>query len=425
MRKLVLSAFLLAAVWCFAASFVAADVVFFKGDKKPLEGKVFEKDGKKYVRTAEGEEIEFDPAEVERIVEGKGLLDIYFEKLAATDAEDIDALFELAMWCDRVGLDDKKAVLLLEILKRDPDNIRVHEYLGHVLRNGRWTVPGEEGFGEKIPNTLKKGEFVNREGKYFTVRTDTSPQFAEYAVEFLDRFCEAVIDHFAGELKIRMGREKPLVIVLADYDEYRQVFKDFVGEIIREERGGLLKPKVESYAPEPFTCFLDPSRYRLVAYRYKKGKNRTSLRENMRKLAGYGIYIFGLGGYRNLYKSPRFLCEGFAGHLSQSHLEGDSLVLDEPSERLRRRLFDLKEIRLKALYAVDPLSYYKKDMSGHSALSFAFVRFMLEGDARLRKKFIKLVKKDASGGLRPDFFRRVIGDPEQIGRRFREFVNSL
>ena len=392
-------------------STVFGDVVFFKGEKrKPVEGKVSEADGKVIVESEDGTKRKYDRSSVDRIVKGKNLLDIYGDKLAIIENGDTGAMFELALWCESVGLFDKKAVLMVAILRIDPDNERVHRYLGHLFRNGRWIRPGMgDAFGENIENTLTAGDFVDHKGKRFTVRTDTSPKFAKFVSDYLDKFCDAVALHFKGELNFKKKPDETVMIIFSKYGDYTEYFRDVVDSIVPEKQFGFLRPRKDKYVPPEYSCFLDPKNKAFVTYRYKRKPNIRSLAANVRKLAGYGMYVKGLGAYGNLYKSARFLVEGFSEYISLGRLEGKNVVLGEAPDSLFTQAARSKSFTVAGLFDIDPLSYYTEDMRAHTVLSWSLVQFMLSGERRkLRKLLLKAIKKDASGGLRKAAFKAII-----------------
>lgn len=422
-------------LFCFG-SISAGDVVFFKDNTKPIEGKVTEKGDKIVVEKADGTTVEFERGEISHIEKGKGLLDMYIEKLAKISAEDLTALFDLAMWCDKVGLTEKRAVLLLEILKRDPDNLDVHTFLGHVYRGGRWVNPtfGEE-FGDNIADTLSVGSFIDKAGKYFTVRTDTSPDFAAYVVKHLDLFCEKLEDSLRGELSFKPLNGKPVMLILANYEEYKSVVTGIIDKLLpRDQRPG--QPgqpgqpnqpdstnEHERYVPPPHTCFLDPTGFMLITYRYPKKPNITPLRENVQKLAGYGMYIFGAGGFAGPYKSPRFLIEGFASVVGLAEIVNTKLELAYLPKKLAATRSELTNLTAEYLFKIDPLAYYTDDKTVHSYTSTWFTYFMLSNSA-YRDKYFKLIKLDATSSLRIDAFNKTIGKPEQFPKDWTKFCDS-
>jgi len=65
------------------------------------------------------------------------------KRLAATDANDADALVDLADWAADQGLaTDAKRILRLAV-KTDPDNARAREGLGYAKYDGRWMTVRE------------------------------------------------------------------------------------------------------------------------------------------------------------------------------------------------------------------------------------------------------------------------------------------
>lgn len=410
-----------------AAVNAVGDVVFFTTDKKPVEGKAERVGDKVVVEKADGSKEEFPASDVEQIVKGKSLNDIYFDKLGQIKVEDLDSLFDLAMWCEKVGLNDKKAVLLLTILEKDPENIRVHTYLGHVYRNGRWVNPalGEE-FGDDIPDTLRADSFVDQTGKYFIVRTNTSPEFAKFISDYLDRFCEQLASHFAGELGLKPPKARPVMLILADFAQYSEHFRLCADKVLPRKTTSFLTPKDEDWQPAQHTCFLDPSQFHCVTYKYKKNPKVTSLRENVQKLAGYGLYIFCLGGFSGIYKSPRFCIEGFATYISHCSIVGNKIEAGDVPDSFRSRMSKLSDFTTSGLFAIDPLSYYNSDMSNHSLLSYSFTQFMLHGEKESRRAdYFKLIKADSTNSLKVDAFKKTIRNFDKFEKEWAAYTQKL
>ncbi|MDZ7816013.1 MAG: hypothetical protein U5N86_08440 [Planctomycetota bacterium] len=390
-------------------TFAAADVVFFvDGERKPVEGKVTEKDGKVFVETSDGGELEFDSADVARIVRGKGLDDLYAERLDAVDGGDLDALYMLALWCDRVGLVGRKAQLMVEILRRDPDHAGVHTYLGHVYVRGKWINPrGGEQFGDEIDNTLGKGKFTEVDGERFLVRTDTSKEFGELCSQHVEYLFTAVQDALGEAVEFRKNPEHPQLIILQDYEEYFEKYRE----------AAALCPDADFAQDGPpvprRSCFLHPRKGYLVTYRFEGKRGEVPFRAILQKMTGLAIYYHYMGPSKP-DRPNRGFAEGFGCLIQNSYVRPDgalsfSYVPQQWKEVLRGS-------------AVNPELVFS---SGHKGLfgprwrdialqSYALHRYMMyAAGGTYGADYVRAVKADLNVGLS---FDKIMPSDKKMGQ---------
>lgn len=66
------------------------------------------------------------------------LLDTYRKRIAATDLQDVDAVYELAKWCGQNRLREQKRYWLQRVIVLDPNHRLSRKSLGYVEHAGRW-----------------------------------------------------------------------------------------------------------------------------------------------------------------------------------------------------------------------------------------------------------------------------------------------
>jgi len=258
------------------------------------------------------------------------------------------------------------------------------------------------------------------------VRTDTSQEFGEFVSHYLDRFTDMVTEHFKGEITFRDPKVKPVMIILSEYKGYTETFRLFADKVLPRKHDGLLAPKTEDYVPPEFTCFLDPSEFNLVTYRYKKQSKTCGMRENVQKLVGYGLYIYSIGGYPSIYKSPRFFIEGFSEYVSRFSISNNRIEPLVPTDADFKLMGGIEEFSASALFNIDPLIYYKEIMSKHVLLSYAFTQFILHGKAEeYRSDYFKLVKLDTTGGLKIEAFKKTIHKYDKFEKEWSEYIKRF
>jgi hypothetical protein len=418
---------------CFAlllCSIAAGDVVFFVDDNiRPLEGTVTEAEGKLTVKLEDGTELLFESRDVREIVKGKTKRDLYLEKLAAADWSKLESIFELSKWCTWLGLPDEAALLQIEILRRDPDNEAVHKALGHVLRNGRWVSAAlPESFGEEFKNDRKPGDLIEVKGRNFVVVTDTSEKFGKFVADYLDTFADAVEKRFKGRLSFKTRSDKPRLIIYSDHAQYQAHWTKVQDAVLPRGLLPIETPRErDKYNPDQFSCFYSPNTFELVVWRYDDKAGRVPLRRNVQLLAGYGLYSKGLGGYRSMFKNPRFIMEGFGQALADCTVENGDLIFALPPADLISGLKSGREqFDHSSLFKIDPLAYFEKDTASHRALSWAFARFYFEtSDRALSAAYVSLVKKDVAGAVRIDDYRALVKNYAEVDRQIGKFVAEL
>lgn len=135
-----------------------ADVVFLKSGSK-LEGRVVERSETSVEIDIGAGSLTLPMSSVERIEEGRSLLDEVDERAGALSADDLDGWLELARWASRVGLGAQSRWAYEHVLEIDPRNPEANRALGRVEIDGRWLTE-EEAY-------LARG-YVEFEGQWMT-----------------------------------------------------------------------------------------------------------------------------------------------------------------------------------------------------------------------------------------------------------------
>jgi hypothetical protein len=149
------SAVLLALLSCVAAS---ADEVYLKGGGR-VSGRIVQ-------RTATSVEIDVGAGtvkvaakQVERIVEGRSALDVYYERAGALDAKDREGWAALGRWASDQGLSAQSREAYHRVLAVDPTDPEANQALGNVRVNGQWMT-------EEAGNRARG--YVQFEGEWMT-----------------------------------------------------------------------------------------------------------------------------------------------------------------------------------------------------------------------------------------------------------------
>jgi hypothetical protein len=147
--------FVLAVFSCAAAS---ADEVYLKGGGR-VSGRVVQ-------RTATSVEIDVGagkiavPANrVERIVEGRCALDVYYDRAGALDPKDRAGWAALGRWAADQGLSTQSREAYHRVLAIDPADAEANQALGNVQVNGQWMT-------EEAGNRARG--YVQFEGEWMT-----------------------------------------------------------------------------------------------------------------------------------------------------------------------------------------------------------------------------------------------------------------
>jgi hypothetical protein len=114
------------------------DEVFLKNGNR-LSGDV-EKLGEDRIRVIldVDSNIEISLDDVSRIVPGRSPLRDYESRRKTLDADDVDGLYQLALWAKKQGLNARCRLTLQEIIAIDPNHLEARRDLGYVVFKNRW-----------------------------------------------------------------------------------------------------------------------------------------------------------------------------------------------------------------------------------------------------------------------------------------------
>ena len=139
---------------------------------RPIEGEVKTEGDKVMITKADGTTVEMARADVAEIAVGS-LKDLYEARYRELGTDDIPGMLALAEWCRRMGIREKWASLVLEVIRLSPDNETAHTELGHIRIGDKWIAPEfGESFGDQHPDNLRPGVFTASEGKLVSVVTE-------------------------------------------------------------------------------------------------------------------------------------------------------------------------------------------------------------------------------------------------------------
>lgn len=137
MRRSVL--FALALLSCAAAS---ADEVYLKGGGR-VSGRILQRTATSVEIDVGAGTIAVPASRVERIEEGQGALDVYYERAGALDPKDREGWAALGRWASDQGLATQSREAYRRVLAADPADAEANQALGNVQVNGRWMTEDE------------------------------------------------------------------------------------------------------------------------------------------------------------------------------------------------------------------------------------------------------------------------------------------
>jgi hypothetical protein len=119
-----------------------ADVIHYKDGRK-VEGRILARTATELTVETEFGTIKVALAKVSRIEERATPKEELASRRAALRADDVDGLFELALWARDAGLALERDALLREVLAASPEHQLANELLGRVHVDDRWMDPAE------------------------------------------------------------------------------------------------------------------------------------------------------------------------------------------------------------------------------------------------------------------------------------------
>lgn len=135
-----------------------ADVVFLKSGSK-LEGRIVERTETSVEIDIGAGSLTLPMSSVERIEEGRSVLDEVDERVKDLSSDDIDGWLELARWVSGQGLGAQSKWAYEHVLELDPNNAEANRALGRVEIDGRWMTEGQ---------AYQARGYVNFEGEWMT-----------------------------------------------------------------------------------------------------------------------------------------------------------------------------------------------------------------------------------------------------------------
>lgn len=181
-----------------AALSLPADEVRLK-DGRVVEGKVTERGDTIRVQGEHGA-VSFPRDKVEKVTYGPTRREQLAERRAAIADDDVDALFELAGWCEFEGLLKERDALLARCLEIDPQHDGANEVLGRVKLYGRWMTAEQAAEAQGLVNW--GGQWIPKEEK--ALRDALAAQ-ASLAHEVRRRVSDLTVQLVSGD---RVQREE-------------------------------------------------------------------------------------------------------------------------------------------------------------------------------------------------------------------------
>jgi len=146
---------IVAVLACAAAS---ADEVQLKGGGR-VTGRVLQRTATSVEIDVGGGTITVPASRVERIVEGRCALDVYYDRAGALDSKDRAGWAALGRWASDQGLTTQSREAYNRVLALDPADAEANQALGNVQVDGQW-VTEEAGYRAR--------GYVQFEGEWMT-----------------------------------------------------------------------------------------------------------------------------------------------------------------------------------------------------------------------------------------------------------------
>lgn len=120
-----------------AALPLCADVLYLESGGR-IEGRIIRRDASTVEVEIGAGTMEFPTSSIERIEEGRTVLDDYEERRAKLADEDIQGWLSLGQWASANDLGNQAKSAYEHVLARDAENAAANEALGRVQVDGRW-----------------------------------------------------------------------------------------------------------------------------------------------------------------------------------------------------------------------------------------------------------------------------------------------
>lgn len=141
-----------------ASAAARADVVFLKSGSK-LEGRIVERTEATVEIDIGAGSLTLPMSSVDRIEEGRSVLDEIDERAKALSPDDVDGWLELARFASREGLGAQSKWAYEHVLELDSNNTEANRALGRVEIDGRWMTEDQ---------AYQVRGYVNFEGEWMT-----------------------------------------------------------------------------------------------------------------------------------------------------------------------------------------------------------------------------------------------------------------
>ena len=394
-----------------AGLLASADVVIpIDPLERPIEGEVKAEGDTVVVTRADGTSTKLPRTEIAEISRGS-LQELYDARRRGLGDDDIPGMLALAEWCRRMGLREKWAVLVLEVIRLSPDNETARTELGHIKVGGVWVAPEfGESFGDGFPDNLRPGVYTSVEGKLATVVTDTSVEFARFACDSLNLWAAALREDLP-QLPWKRTTKPPSVLVLRDYGSYASSYAASVGKFLLDK--GFVATADELGKPPEFSCFFDPLTGNGVTHRFRKTEG-CSLRMVMQKALAYATYASCISTLQSIDKLNASLFDGFADASGSTWLAPDGHLRPFAfPQRSRVLLVRRKEPISGFVVPTFPelLAFRCSDLFLES---YGLTTSLLFAGSHSRERFADAVKRDLRGAMKDEELLKLLGDQDGL-----------
>lgn len=132
MKKIILFGILLKLLF----PLFAEEIILKNGNR--LYGKIVEQDENNCVLETGFGLISLSWSQIKEVRGIKSLLEQYWEYLNQCDPENVEQLWNLAVWCEENQMENQRNALLAKILILNPNHVKTLRHLQFKLYNGQW-----------------------------------------------------------------------------------------------------------------------------------------------------------------------------------------------------------------------------------------------------------------------------------------------
>ncbi len=394
---------LLAGIALLTALPAAADIVRLKNGAR-LEGRITERANDYLLETPNGM-LQIRRDLVARIDSGPTPGDLFLSRRYRLRSDDVQGLFELGLWCRRVGLYREGAGVFEDLLKADPDHAGARAELGYRRVGEAWA----------------RGVRVQTESDHFVLHHGLPDETAREARDTLEAFHGAFTRSFCPPLRFH-SLHKIRVVLFARRAEFLEHVQETYPQLAGRSADLDRFPRAFTESPSG----------QILGY-LETGEPLRLLRTVLLHEATHALLAM---TREPKLRAPAWLEEALADYLACSTIEGGAVRLAQGVTghplfvvRMAEARLDVltgKALPLRELLALPRFDYTDPHIGARYAQAFSLLNALLRVEAPRRPQAFReylAAAQQGQGGV--DAFERIFGDTvEAIESRWREALRE-